>query len=193
MTTTMHAIPNISPRKNLASQLDRLDGILDGLADALNESVAAAVEKAVGNVLTEILTNPAFTERLRAPVSPSPIVEDETTASTMPPAQRGPGLLGKMTGVLQTVCRHVQRAGSAVLRRAATVAGWARSYVMRTLFRGRLWMYAGALVTATIVAFYVVPRLPLLLTAAAGWLAVLLARARASLRSTPIACVPHKR
>src|SRR5262249_51912713 len=34
-------------RKNLASQLDRLDSILDGLAEALNGAVASAVEGAV--------------------------------------------------------------------------------------------------------------------------------------------------
>jgi hypothetical protein len=35
MTTTMN--PNGRVRKNLASQLDRLDQILDGLADGLND------------------------------------------------------------------------------------------------------------------------------------------------------------
>ena len=34
---------NGQSRKNLSSQIDRLDGILDGLAEALNESVADAV------------------------------------------------------------------------------------------------------------------------------------------------------
>jgi hypothetical protein len=38
---------NNRPRKNLASQLDRMDSILDALAIGLNEAVATVVEKAV--------------------------------------------------------------------------------------------------------------------------------------------------
>jgi hypothetical protein len=193
MTTAVETLPNGRVRKNLASQLDRLDGILDGLADALNESVAAAVEKAVGNVITEILTNPAFTDRLRAPVSPTPVVDVDTTDSTTPPPESSPGFLAKVRGAIRVGCRYVQKAARAVLRRAAAVADAARSYVARLLFRGRLWMYAGALVTAGIVAFYAVPRLPLLLTAMAGWLTALVARARVSLRPNQFACMPETR
>ena len=109
MTTAVETLPNGRVRKTLASQLDRLDGILDGLADALNESVAAAVEKAVGNVITEILTNPAFTDRLRAPVNPSPVVEDGE--ATTRPRRPGPGLLGKVTGALRAGWGRIQRAG----------------------------------------------------------------------------------
>src|SRR5690242_19119874 len=74
MTQTMHQIPNGTVRKNLASQLDRLDRILDGLADglqgavadAVKAAVAAAVEQAVKAVLTEVLTNPDLLATLRA-------------------------------------------------------------------------------------------------------------------------------
>lgn len=60
-------------RKSLASQLDRMDGILDVLGDGLNEAVAGAVDQAVGtavssavaSVLNELLTNPAVVTRLR--------------------------------------------------------------------------------------------------------------------------------
>jgi hypothetical protein len=53
-------------RKQLSSQLDRLDTILDGLAEALNESVASAVKDTVGQVvkeavettIREVLSNP---------------------------------------------------------------------------------------------------------------------------------------
>jgi hypothetical protein len=187
MTATVETQQNGRVRKNLASQLDRMDAILDGLADALNESVAAAVEKAVGNVIAEILTNPAFADRLRVPVNPPPVIEED---STTPPPQHGPGLLAKVTGAIRVGCLYVQRAGRAVLRRAATAADSARSYVMRILCRGRLWMYAGMLVTVAIVAFFVVPRLPLLLTAGAGWMAALVAKARSSLRPAQFACNP---
>src|SRR5215472_5821017 len=72
MTATMNTVSNASPRKNLASQLDRLDRILDGLADGLNEAVAAAVKEAVGvaveeavkGLVAEVLANPELLAKL---------------------------------------------------------------------------------------------------------------------------------
>ena len=58
----------------------------------------------------------------------------------------------------------------------------------KLLFRGRILSYAAALITLGIVAFFTLPRLPLLLTAAAGWLAALVARARVSLRPAQLTC-----
>jgi hypothetical protein len=188
MTATAETQQNGRVRKTLSSQLDRLDTILDGLSDALNESVSAAVEKAVGNVITEILTNPTFTDRLRAPVHAAPIVEEQLPEATAPPPQRGPGLFSKVTGAVRAGWGHVQRAGSAVLHRAAAVADTALSYVTRLLFRGRILSYAAALITLVAVAFFAMPRLPLLLTAVAGWMTALLARARSSLRPTQLTC-----
>jgi len=86
--TTMHQIPNGPVRKNLASQLDRLDRILDGLADglqeavvgAVKEAVTVAVEQAVRAVLKEVLTNPDLLAKLRGtavgaePAQPAPVI-----------------------------------------------------------------------------------------------------------------------
>jgi hypothetical protein len=188
MTAAVETQQNGRVRKTLAQQLDRLDGILDGLADALNESVAAAVEKAVGNVIAEILTNPAFTERLRAPVTPAPVVSDETAASAAPAPPSRPGALSNIMGAVRAGSGYLQRAGRAVLRRAATVADAGCSYIARLLFRGRVLTGVGLLVAVGIVAIFVVPRIPLLLTAAAGWLAALVAKARTSLRPAPLTC-----
>jgi hypothetical protein len=185
MTTAVEMQQNGRVRKTLASQLDRLDAILDGLADGLNGAVAAAVEKAVGHVLTEILTNPAFTDRLRAPVNVPPVTAEKTTDATTPSSQRLRGPFGKVTGAIGVGYRSFKQAGHAVLRTAARAADAARSYVARLLFGGRVGLYALALITLGVVAFFAVPRLPLLLTAAAGWLAALLARARLSLRPAP--------
>jgi hypothetical protein len=187
MTTAVDTLPNGRVRKTLASQLDRLDAILDGLADALNESVAAAVEKAVGNVIAEILTNPAFTDRLRAPAPPAPVMEDHVKDATAP-RERGFRLWSKMTGALRAGSGHIRRAGSAVLRRAAAVAESGLSYVSRLLLRGRVLVYAGTLLVLGVLAFVAVPRLSLLLTAAAGWIAALVARARFSLRPAQLTC-----
>src|SRR4051794_24163362 len=72
--TTATTSSNGSVRKNLASQLDRLDHILDGLAEGLQEAVAQAVQQAVTlavqeavrGILTELLTNPELLGKLRA-------------------------------------------------------------------------------------------------------------------------------
>jgi hypothetical protein len=62
MTTTARSNVNRPQRKTLASQLDRLDGILDGLdaalAGAVQEAVERAVRQAVQTVLREVLSNP---------------------------------------------------------------------------------------------------------------------------------------
>jgi GMP synthase PP-ATPase subunit len=184
MTTAVETIPNSRDRKTLASQLDRLDDILTGLAGALNESVATAVQQAVGDVLTTILTDPTFTDRLRGPGTP-PVAENVSTDTTTPPPPPGPGLLGKVTGALRAGCGHVQRACGEVVRRATTLAGSGRSF-LSSFFSGRLLPLAGVIVTAGLVAYLVGPHLPLLLTGAAGWLATLIARARSSLRRSPI-------
>ena len=78
MTKTLEM--NGPARKTLASQLDRLDGILDGLSEGLNQAVAQAVREAVGlavqeavqAVLTELLTNLALREQLQKAAPPTP-------------------------------------------------------------------------------------------------------------------------
>jgi hypothetical protein len=77
-TTTPRTTSNGQPRKTLASQLDRLDGILDGLdaalAGAVQEAVEQAVKQAVQAVLTEVLTNRQLQEQLQqaAQLAPPP-------------------------------------------------------------------------------------------------------------------------
>src|SRR5262249_28268040 len=66
------------PRKTLASQLDRLDGIIDTLAEGLNGAVAdavrdegvAAVRQAVEHVLREVLAHPDLLRVLGAHLAP---------------------------------------------------------------------------------------------------------------------------
>ena len=77
-TTTPRTTSNGQSRKTLASQLDRLDGILDGLdaalAGAVQEAVEQAVKQAVQAVLTEVLTNRELQEQLQqaAQLAPPP-------------------------------------------------------------------------------------------------------------------------
>src|SRR5438034_246991 len=73
---------NNSVRKTLASQLDRLDGILDALSEGLNEAISdgvkAAVGEAVRQAVVEVLTNEELRRHLQAPIpQPPPAVPAE--------------------------------------------------------------------------------------------------------------------
>src|SRR6185312_3114514 len=76
MNTETRTNPNGQTRKTLASQIDRLDGILDGLdaalAGAVQEAVEQAVKQAVQAVLTEVLTNRELQEHLQQAAQPTP-------------------------------------------------------------------------------------------------------------------------
>ena len=79
MTTTTRTNLDGQSRKTLASQIDRLDGILDGLdvalAGAVQEAVEQAVKQAVQAVLTEVLTNRELQEQLHQAAQPAPSPE----------------------------------------------------------------------------------------------------------------------
>ena len=97
MTKTLEM--NGTTRKTLASQLDRLDGILDGLSEGLDQAVAQAVREAVGlavqeavqAVLTELLNNPALREQLQRPAAAEAAPPDD-------PANRSGGGKGRLAG-----------------------------------------------------------------------------------------------
>lgn len=76
MTTAVRTNSDGEQRKTLASQLDRLDGILDGLDRALTgaeqEAVSMAVKEAVQAVLSEVLTNRELQEQLQRAAQPAP-------------------------------------------------------------------------------------------------------------------------
>ncbi len=94
MTAT--ACTNGKPRKQLADQLDRLDGIIDALADGLNQAVADAAREgtrlAVKDAIVEIMTNPEL-RALLAPAQPVPApapVPPQSEAVTPAPKKPGP-------------------------------------------------------------------------------------------------------
>jgi hypothetical protein len=76
MTATVRTNTDGQPRKTLAGQLDRLDGILDGLdaalAGAVQEAVEQAVKQAVQSVLAEVLTNRELQQQLQQAAHPDP-------------------------------------------------------------------------------------------------------------------------
>src|SRR5438067_1174741 len=78
-------------RKTLASQLDRLDGIIDTLADGLNQAVvdavrdavALAVQQAVEVVLRELLSRPELLRHLAGQTAPVAAAAPEPKASKL--------------------------------------------------------------------------------------------------------------
>ena len=127
MTKTMEM--NGPTRKTLASQLDRLDGILDGLSEGLNQAVAQAVREAVGlavqeavqAVLTELLTNPALREQLQGPAAAQPAPPDESANKEGGGESRLAALCGRVGDKLRSACR----VGAGWLRQAGRAASLA--------------------------------------------------------------------
>jgi hypothetical protein len=87
MTTAVRTNIDGQQRKTLASQLDRLDGILDGLdsalAGAVQEAVSMAVKQAVQAVLTEVLTNRELQEQLQQAAQHAPPPDETHRKSSM--------------------------------------------------------------------------------------------------------------
>jgi hypothetical protein len=120
---------NGTTRKTLASQLDRLDGILDGLSEGLDQAVAQAVREAVGlavqeavqAVLTELLTNPALREQLPRPAPAESAPPDGPANKHGGGENRLAALCRRIGGKLRSACR----VGAGWLRRAAQAASLA--------------------------------------------------------------------
>jgi hypothetical protein len=121
MTTNTNNV-NRPGRQTLASQIDRLEGILGSLADTLGQTVAEALHDAVGKAveltIKEVLTNPEVLRALQA-AAPSP--ESAKTASEGSVAKS----LGQAWRKTSTTVRdNAAWAGAKVGEKAAAVGGW---------------------------------------------------------------------
>src|SRR3954468_1500419 len=168
-TTNTSASANGPTRKTLASQLDRLDGILDALGEGLNEAVAQAVQQAVESAvregvhhgvrgaLNEILTNPEVLAVLRAALAP----EAPVGVPPAPPPERSPS--AGAWGRLKSGCA---RASGAVLGTAKRCAATARNclHLVRP-FRAQLLTALGVGAAAGVAAYFAGPWV----AAGAGW------------------------
>jgi hypothetical protein len=117
----MSTVTNGQIRKTLASQLDRLDGILDTLGEGLNEAVATVVQEtvavAVQAAVTEVLTNPELQQRLRALRSPR--------TSSNPIAEAAKSLWSCFKGVLQaSISKVTTWLGNAWAKTIAFLSGF---------------------------------------------------------------------
>jgi hypothetical protein len=114
------------PRKSLASQLDRLDGILDGLSEALQGAVADAVKEAVGPMLREAVRE-AVVATVQAVLS-NPELQTLSAAapnvgSVAPPAPKvvaGPGT--RLSTTAKTMAQFAGRKARALMERIVDTA-----------------------------------------------------------------------
>jgi hypothetical protein len=123
MTTTTRPESNGKMRKNLADQIDRLDGILDGLDDALSGAVRDAVERgvrqAVQSVMAEFLTNKQLHEHLRRAARPED--RGEQTKGKGGILQRMWDVAGETVGRAARLAREAARRGGVMLLAAGGV------------------------------------------------------------------------
>jgi hypothetical protein len=121
-TSTPRTDSNGNARKTLASQLDRLDGILDGLdaalAGAVQEAVNMAVKEAVQSVLTEVLTNRDLQEQLRNAAQPGPPPEEPRGRKKTPNR-----LWQATTARLRQTIQTVKQVGLALVAAGGMLAG----------------------------------------------------------------------
>ena len=110
------------PRKQLADQLDRLDGIIDLLGEGLSQAVADACRDgsrlAVKDAILEILGNPELRRLIggNAPVA-APAAAGVPDAPPMEPAgpSRWERIKTEFRRARRTLSDRVRRAGTAVL------------------------------------------------------------------------------
>ena len=200
MTATM-MMTNGRVRKNLASQLDRLDSILDGLSDGLGEAVVTAVQEAVGlavqeavrAVLTEVLTNPDLLDRLRGRVAPPAQVHEPPAAS--PPVEplrtrlvRGLGRLGSWVGSgLRTLC---QVCGNRLRQARESVgAAWTRLQAVRH-FRTQFLTALAIGVVLGVAAYFAAPWLAAAASGVGGFATTVMVQAGLCLRHMRATVLP---
>jgi hypothetical protein len=116
MTTSTN---NTRPeRQTLASQIDRLEGILAGLPESLGQTVAEAVQDAVGKAVElavrEVLTSPEILRVLQAQMAPAE-----------PAKSAQDGALAKSLGQAWNRAReNAAWAGAKAGEQAVAVGGW---------------------------------------------------------------------
>ncbi|HEY7427181.1 MAG TPA: hypothetical protein VH682_23305 [Gemmataceae bacterium] len=158
MTATLKTSSNGQTRKTLASQLDRLDGILDGLDAALSgavqEAIGLAVKEAVQAVLSEVLTNHNLQEQLLR-ASTKAMDEDDTRNRNSLSQRLWNAAAQGVQRTVQSVKKAGRGMGLAVLAASGVVAGVAYAARRRlvslaaTVYQGGKRLLGGA-VTALI-------------------------------------------
>jgi hypothetical protein len=171
-------------RKSLASQLDRLDGILDGLAEALQGAVADAVKDAVGPLVREavreavvatvqaLLTNP----QLHGAMAGTAPVE----AAALPAANPSIGIAARARAAVKSMVRAATFTVRRWLGKLADTAGVALR------LRRPLGLAVGVGVAVGLACYLTGPQVAAAVSAVAGFAASLAASGlRAVRRALP--------
>ena len=129
----MSATTNGKPRRQLADQLDRLDGIIDALSDGLNQAVADAARDgtraAIADILKDLLTDPEVMHLVRTAAGTPPAT---TTSDGRPSllARVGRAVRSAVGGLVErvrSIVRGVAVKTAAVTSRMAATAGYVRT------------------------------------------------------------------
>ena len=130
----MSVTTNGKPRRQLADQLDRLDGIIDALSEGLNQAVADAARDgtraAIADVLMDLLTDPEVMTLVRTAAGAPP--ETATTDEYRPTllARVGRAVRSAVSGLVdraRSIARAVAVKTAAVTSRMAATAGYVRT------------------------------------------------------------------
>jgi hypothetical protein len=139
-TTTTGTPSNGQTRKTLASQLDRMDGILDGLdaalAGAVQEAVEQAVKQAVQTVLTEVLSNRQLQEQLQQSVQLALPSEKSRSKQSMS-GRLWQSATESVSRTLKTVKKLGRGVGMALVAAGAVVAGFVYAARKKIAFAAR--------------------------------------------------------
>ena len=130
----MSATTNGKPRRQLADQLDRLDGIIDALSDGLNQAVADAARDgtraAIADVLKDLLTDPEVITLVRTAAGPPPQTATADGGRPTLLARVGQAVRSAVSGLVDQV-RNVIRAAivkaATVTNRMAATARYVRT------------------------------------------------------------------
>lgn len=175
MVATMMS-PNGQTRKTLASQIDRLDGLLDGLAEAINDTVVEAVKQAVNQTVQaaveaavkEVLINADLRKHLQ-------VVEERT----VPLPQQGWGIGGKIQKAGKWLWNGLKRGWNRVValvclvaHKAVEVAGSVKTAIAANVHRvssqARMLFQMAVLLACGLAVGFMQFRKPLLIALGVG-------------------------
>lgn len=156
MTATATMTNGKPQRRQLADQLDRLDGIIDCLADRLPEAVADATREgarqAVSDVILELLTNPELRTLIAGLAPAAQAAPAEPTTS--PPSSEAATAKPEFWGRVKEKCKAVKDATVRKCRAAKTaVVNTARSLSAIMPLKKMLLVGAGVGVAVAAVSY----------------------------------------
>ncbi len=143
-----------APRKTLADQLDRLDGIIDALATGLNETVAevvkqavtVAVQQAIEGVVQAVVQNPELLLALVGQVlPPTATAQPATPASAPPRPSRVKAVLNVAWGWLRRRAAQMKQCGQKLRVRLGVLWHFRRQTLTAVAFG----VFTGALASSS--------------------------------------------